>query len=156
VVALVIAVIVGWIMWTNHQVWGDLDDAADDFSVPTGFTELQRVRSGDAFCFVSCTNGGEAVLTLVFDPGTLTTDEACDALEEAVRESVDAAGSDLYPSLGFYECDFAGDLEGTMGISGRVDRTAELCTGCGERWLDDEEVPDLPVVAWVYFSSGIE
>jgi hypothetical protein len=156
VVALVVAAIVGWVMWTNHRVWSDLDRAADDFGVPPGFTELQRVRSGDAFCFVTCTNGGEPVLTVVFDPGTLSIDETCDAVEEAVRESLDAAGSDLEPSLGFYECDFVGPLDGTMRIAGLVAQTEDLCTGCGDRWLDDQAVPDLPVVAWVAFHSGIE
>ena len=42
-----------------------------------------------------------------------------------------------------------------MTIRGAVVMNGDLCTGCGERWLDDEAVPDLPLVAYE-FNSGIE
>ena len=39
-----VAALVGWFVWNGHQVWSRLESAADDFGVPDGFTELQRVR----------------------------------------------------------------------------------------------------------------
>jgi hypothetical protein len=156
VVAVAIAALVGWLYWSGHQVWSSLDNAADDFGVPEGFSELQRVRSGEAVCFVTCTGGGEAVVTVILDPGSLTEDEACSRMEDAVRESLADAGSVLEPPLGLYQCDFGGPLEGTMWIGGVVARAADLRPDGGERWLEDEAVPELPVVAWVQFNSGIE
>ena len=38
---------------------------------------------------MTCTGGGEAVLTVVFDPGSLSEDDACERMENAVREFAD-------------------------------------------------------------------
>jgi hypothetical protein len=134
--------IVGVLVWNVHSTWHKLDEAADDFGIPPGFTEVERVRSGTAACFVTCTNGGEAVVTVILDPGSLSVPAACDAMEKAVRDFIDDAGTELEPALGFYECDFGGPLAGTMRMGGAVEHAKDLCEGCGERWLDDVDVPE--------------
>ena len=59
---VVTALAVGWAIWSTQQQWDQLDYAADDFRVPPGFTEVARPRQGSGFCWVTCTNGGEAVV----------------------------------------------------------------------------------------------
>ena len=64
-VVVALAVIVGW---EARRTWSRLDSVAASFEAPAGMSELARVRQGDGFCFVSCTGGGEAVVTMCWMP----------------------------------------------------------------------------------------
>ena len=81
---VVTALAVGWAIWSTQQRWDRLDDAADDFRVPPGFTEVARPRQGSGFCWVTCTNGGEAVVTIVLETDHTDPMEACRALRPAI------------------------------------------------------------------------
>ena len=74
---------------------GRPDNAADDFRVPRGFTEVARPRQGSGFCWVTCTNGGEAVVTIVLETDYTDPTEACRALRPAIvdltGDAVDAS-----------------------------------------------------------------
>src|SRR5437588_3421346 len=60
---------VGWIAWTAHETWSRLEAAQDRLHVPARFRRIATVRTGHGFCFVSCTGGGEATVTVLLDVG---------------------------------------------------------------------------------------
>jgi len=156
------AVFFGWGAWVSHRTWSHLDSAARELHLPSGFTEIGRVRSGDGVCFVSCSHGGEAVLTVVMDPGARPADEACQRVEHAVRRLAGGAQAAAdAPGYGL-RCDISGSLSGTMYVRGGVAQhddvdCQETSLSCARpRWTDTMPVPDLPTVAWIEFNGGIE
>lgn len=65
VILVIVAAVVGWLAFDVHRSWARLDKASRTFEVPAGLTEVARIRQGTALCFVSCTGGGEAIVTIV-------------------------------------------------------------------------------------------
>jgi hypothetical protein len=145
-------VLVGWPAWTARQEWRRLDNAADDFGVPAGFTEVARLRQGSGFCIVTCTNGGEAVVTIVFETDYSDPTEACRALRPAV---VDLTG-DAEDASYLDRCGWRGELGGPATVFAGAGRASGFSPHDGNRWTDAATVPDSPVVAFVEFNSGIE
>ena len=142
--AVVIAAVVGWAFWFARRQWDRLDNAADDFRVPQGFREVARPRQGSGFCWVTCTNGGEAIVTIVLESDSKDPIEACRALRPAI---VDLTG-DADPSyLG--TCGWTGQLGGSATVFAGADRAANLRSPYdGHRWTEAVAIPD--------FNSGIE
>ena len=48
--------------------------------------EVARLRQGTAWCIISCTNGGEAAVTIVFDAKAGTAAAACSRLRQSLSE----------------------------------------------------------------------
>jgi hypothetical protein len=97
-----------WVARSAHREWSRLDSAAEEFKVPRSFTLADRVRQGSAFCWVSCTNGGEAIETHVFKTDAADPQEACRALRLALVELVGDDVRRLNDADG--TCGWAGDL----------------------------------------------
>jgi hypothetical protein len=160
-VGVVAGLVFGWSVVSGRWTWSRLEGEAEELEVPSGFTEIDRVRTGEGFCFVSCTGGGEAVLTVVMDPGELSVEESCRRVEQAVKQlagSADAAPDSM--TYG-YRCDIGGPLDGSASVRGVVIQRGDIeceepSLGCGPRWMEKLPVPDLPVIAWIEFNSGIE
>jgi hypothetical protein len=142
----------GWVVWTVDRVWDRLDSAAGDFEVPPGFTQVARLRQGSAFCWVTCTDGGEAVVTLVFETDARDPEEACRALRPAV---VDLTGDATEP--GYAEtCGWRGDLGGSATVYAVAGPRTSYGRNSGSRWTEEIDAPDTQVVAFVEFTSGLE
>ncbi len=149
---VVTALAVGWAIWSTQQQWDQLDDAADDFRVPPGFTEVARPRQGSGFCWVTCTNGGEAVITIVLATDHTDPMEACRALRPAiVGLTGDAADASHLDS-----CGWVGELGGSASVFASAGRQQDFRPHDGHRWTDAVAVPESPVVAFVEFNSGLE
>jgi hypothetical protein len=150
--AAVIAAVVGGPFWSARREWDRLDNAAQDFRVPRGFTEVARLRQGSGFCWVTCTNGGEAIVTIVLETDDTDPIEACRALRPAI---VDLTGDAEASYLA--TCGWTGHLGGSATVFGGADRAANLRSPYdGHRWTEAVALPDSPVVAFVEFNSGIE
>ena len=103
-------------------------------------SELARVRQGDGFCFVSCTGGGEAVVTIVLDASELTVEAAC----EEVRRSVQHLAGDAVNKRAIEDdeqCVYTGDLYDDAGVGGVVARRVDLSELRGTRWMEEEPIP---------------
>ena len=148
-----------WVIRDVRRTWARLDAAAQMFEIPQGFVEVGRARQGTAFCFVSCTNGGEAAVTVVMRTGALPVEDACEALGAAVRD----VGRDTRRGAAHedYRCSWEADLGATATVwAVVVERSALKPLGpaglYGPRWTEDLAIPDAPVLAWVEFNRGIE
>ena len=149
---MALAVIVGW---EARRTWSRLDSVAASFEAPAGMSELARVRQGDGFCFVSCTGGGEAVVTIVLDASELTVDAAC----EEVRRSVQHLAGDAVDKRAIEDdeqCVYTGDLYDDAGVGGVVARRVDLSELRGTRWMEEEPIPNVALLAWIEINSGIE
>jgi hypothetical protein len=144
-----------WFTWSVQRVWDQLDSAAGRFEAPPGFEQVARVRQGTGFCWVSCTGGGEAAVTLVLSTDAPDPQTACRALRRAI---VDVAGDDVrqtgFPDEG--TCGWVGELGGTATVVAVAGPRSAFDAGSGYRWREEVEPPDSPVVAYVEFNSGIE
>jgi len=147
-----VAVIAGWGIWSVRQTWDTLDTAAEDFDVPPGFTEVARPRQGTAFCWVTCTHGGEAIVTMVFETEYTDPAEACPALRRAVVELTGDATEASYVD----PCGWVGELPGPASVYAGVNYQRDFRRNGGTRWTEAVAVPSTPVIAYVEFSSGIE
>ena len=150
---LIVVAGAGWVAWMTHRQWDRLDTAADNFEAPAGFTEVALVRQGTAFCFVSCTNGGEAIVTSVFKTNAKTPEEACRALRPVVT---DLAANEVQPWSAGTECGWIGGLGGSATIGGFAGPQSTYGKDGGARWTEKIDAPDSPVVAYVEFNSGVE
>jgi len=101
---------------------------------------------------VTCTNGGEAVVTIVFETDYTDPMEACRALRPAI---VDLTGDAADASSPGY-CGWAGELGGSASVFAGAGREPGFRPHDGHRWTDAVAVPDSPVVAFVEFNSGLE
>jgi len=101
---------------------------------------------------VTCTNGGEAVVTIVLETDYTDPIEACRALQPAVVDLTGDAADTSYLST----CGWTGQLGGSATVFAGADRAANLFPNDGHRWTEAVAVPDSPVVAFVEFHSGIE
>lgn len=156
VVALGVAVAAGvaWMASTVHRKWDRLDSGAGAFKAPRGLTEVDQVRQGTAFCLVSCTNGGEAAVTLVFKTDATDPKQACRALRPAL---VDLVGDDVRQLDDTDEtCGWAGALGGSATVAAVAGPRTAFDAASGYRWREEVEPPDSSVVAFVEFNSGIE
>jgi hypothetical protein len=152
VVLMVGALVVAFPLLSSWSEWRRIDNAADDFQVPPGFTEVARPRQGTAFCFVTCTNGGEAIVTIVLASDYEDPEEACRALRPAVVELTgDADEADLSEL-----CGWSGELGGAASVFAGAGPAASFGPTTGHRWSEVVDVPDTAVVAYVEFNSGIE
>jgi hypothetical protein len=142
--------------------------------VPQGLRKIATVRQGTAFCFVTCTNGGEAIVTIVLDGGELTVDAACDRIRRAVNalaSDVEVPSSKATPAdptttttrapYDPFECAWSGSLGGKATVGGVVMLRRDLqplgpAQLYGPRWTEKVEIPPGPVLAWVQFNSGLE
>ena len=151
---LVVALAAGvaWVVRTADRTWDRLDSAADDFEVPSGFTQVARVRQGTAFCWVTCTNGGEANVTLVFETDARTPEEACRKLHQPVVELTGDATKPEFTET----CGWRGDLAGNSSVYAAAGPHASFGPQSGFRWTEEVEAPDTPVVAYVEFASGLD
>jgi hypothetical protein len=147
-----IAAVVAWPFLSARQQWDRLDSAADDFRVPRGFTEVARPRQGTGFCWVTCTNGGEAVVTIVLEAAYTDPTQACRALRPAI---VDLTGEAADASNQGY-CGWVGQLDGSATVFAGAARGANFHRNDGHRWTETVTPPDSPVVAFVEFNSGLE
>jgi hypothetical protein len=145
------ALVVAWPFWSARQEWNRIDNAAADFQVPPGFTEVARPRQGQGFCFVTCTNGGEAIVTIVLESDYEDPEEACRALRPAVVELTGDAQDMSYDDY----CGWAGELGGTASVFAGAGYATSFGPS-GHRWTEVVDVPDSRVVAYVEFTSGIE
>jgi hypothetical protein len=141
-----------WWAWSVRRVWDRLDAAAEDFDVPAGFTEVARLRQGTAFCVVTCTHGGEALVTMVFETDFTDPADACPALRAAIVELTGDAADASYGD----ECGTVGDLGGSASVFAGAGHRQDYRPHDGNRWTDAVAVPDSPVIAYVEFNSGIE
>jgi hypothetical protein len=150
--AAVIATVVSWPFWSARRQWDRLDNAAQDFRVPRRFTEVTPPRQGSGFCWVTCTNGGEAIVTIVLETDYTDPIEACRELRPAI---VALTGDGDASNQG--TCGWTGQLGGSATVFAGADRAANLRSPYdGHRWTEAAAVPDSPVVAFVEFNSGIE
>jgi|ERR671919_81507 hypothetical protein len=155
--AVAVGSVAGWVAWEARRTWSRLDSAAAGLTIPDGMSELLRVRQGQGFCWVSCTGGGEAVLTVVLDASELTIETACDELRPLVQEL--SEGPAHFASIPDYQCGYVGSLYDDASVIGTVARRVDLCeppSACGTRWMETQPVPDVPLLAWIEFNSGIE
>ncbi len=142
--------------------------------VPDGFRRVAAVRQGTAFCFGTCTNGGEAVVTVVLDGGDLPVDTACDR----IRRAVSAVASDVQsPSDPVspdeptttttsaaddpFRCSWGGSLGGRANAGAVVMLRSDLqplgpAQLYGPRWTEKIQIPSGPLLAWIQFNSGVE
>jgi len=147
VVALVVADI--------RTTWSQVDAAADSFDPPAGFRQVSDVRSGSAWCVVSCSRG-EPEMTRVFT-WTGGAPEGCSILQRAFDEAVRSTEQ----ADTTFECKTWG--QATSEVRGRAALAApsQIRTfGPGEvyglRWVDEVGIPDSPYVAWVSFTADLE
>lgn len=152
--ALVVGATVGWPFGVAWWEWRRIDRAADEFQVPPGFTEVARPRQGQAFCVVSCTGGGEAIVTIVLrvDADGMGPEEACRLLRAAVVELTGDAETADMPG----QCGWRGELGGTATVCAGAGPAAIFGPTSGHRWAEAVAVPDSEVVAFVEFNSGVE
>lgn len=145
--------IIGWMAWEVRSTWHRLDDAADEFQVPAGFEKVDTVRQGTAACFVTCTNGGEAIVTIVLSSEIEDPGDACDSLHGAVVELTGAATPGAFGA----SCGSNGELGDGASVWAGAWPTSSLSEpGSGGRWHEEVAPPDSAVVAVVEFRSGIE
>jgi hypothetical protein len=156
-VALTVVVAAGavWMASTVHREWDRLDSAAEEFKAPRGFTQVDRVRQGTALCWVSCTNGGEAAVTLVLETDATDPEQACRVLRTALVDLVGDAVWQLDDDTDG-TCGWAGDLGGSATVAAVAGPRSAFDAASGYRWREKVEAPDSPVVAFVEFNSGIE
>jgi hypothetical protein len=147
-----VAVIVGWWIWSVRQVWDKLDTAAEDFDVPPGFTEVARPRQGTAFCWVTCTHGGEAMVTMVFETEYTDPADACPALRRAVVELTGDATEGSYED----PCGWVGELPGPASLYAGAGYQQDFRANDGTRWTEAAAIPSTRVIAYVELNSGIE
>jgi len=155
----VVVTFIGWMTFTVHQTWSQLDAAAGAFQVPAGFNEVARVRQGTALCFVTCTQGGEAIVTIVLSAGDLKVETACSELDRAVREVGNQVKAG--PKIDAFQCNSSGSLRGDSSVWGIVAKRSDLkplgpAGLYGPRWTEKMPIPDVPLLAWVELNSGIE
>lgn len=152
VMVALVAVIAGWWIWSVRQTWDTLDTAAEDFDVPPGFTEVARPRQGTAFCWVTCTHGGEAIVTMVFETEYTDPADACPALRRAVVELTGDATEASHAD----PCGWVGGLPGPAWVYAGAGYQQDFRPNDGTRWTEAVAIPSTPVIAYVEFSSGIE
>ena len=140
-----------------QRTWANLDRSAAGLRTPEGLHEVARLRQGTAWCIISCTNGGEAAVTIVFDANAGTAADACGRL----RQSLSEVAGPLEPidDSGF-SCAWQAALPRAAVVRGFVTDADQLQplspTGsAGPRWSDAIAVPK-GVVAWAEFNSGLE
>jgi hypothetical protein len=136
-----------------RATWDRIDSASQRFQQPDGIEQVARVRQGTAFCWVSCTEGGEAIVTLVFS-SKLGVDETCDRL----RASLAALNRRAVTPASFEStCSWRVALTHGAYARASVDESSRLSgAGSGWRWMEKVPVPSSAVVAWVEFNSGSE
>jgi hypothetical protein len=159
VILVIVAAVVGWLAFDVHRSWARLDKASRAFEVPAGLTEVARIRQGTALCFVSCTGGGEAIITIVMTARELPAETACSELRQAVEKI--AQDTKQGRAIEAYQCNWTGALGGGSTAWGIVAWRADLKPlgprGLyGPRWTERTEIPDEPLLVWVEFNSGIE
>jgi hypothetical protein len=152
VMVALVGVIAGWWIWSVRQTWDTLDTAAEDFDVPPGFTEVARPRQGTAFCWVTCTHGGEAIVTMVFETEYTDPADACPALRRAVVELT----GDATEASHVDPCGWVGGLPGPAWVYAGAGYQQDFRPNDGTRWTEAVAIPSTPVIAYVEFSSGIE
>jgi hypothetical protein len=54
------------------------------------------------------------------------------------------------------QCVYTGDLYDDAGVAGIVARRVDLQPLSGTRWMDEEPIPNVPLLAWIEINSGIE
>lgn len=96
VVALAAVAVIGFPFGYASWTWSRLHSTAGRFE-PDGFTEVARVRQGQGFCLVSCSGGGEAIITIVLDASEVTADQACGAGDIRCEGSTSLSDTDLRP-----------------------------------------------------------
>lgn len=140
-----------------QRTWVNLDRSAARFRTPEGLHEVARLRQGTAWCIISCTNGGEAVVTIVFDASAGTAADACGRVRQSLSDV--AVPLELIDDSGF-SCAWQAALPRGAFARGYVADADQLQplspTGsAGPRWSDAIAVPK-GVVAWAEFNSGLE
>ncbi len=155
VLLLVLVGVGGWWVLDVQRAWARLDTAAEQFVAPPGFSELDRVRSGTAFCSGSCT----AAVTIVMSVDDRVGDGACAALESSV-DSVTDGSREWVPRHDDYECSWTGELGGGSTATGLVIHRSNMRTygpagGYPWYWTDERDIPPEwgPVLAWVEYTS---
>jgi hypothetical protein len=145
------------VLWTVHSTWNRLDAAADNYEPPRGFEVVAQVRQGTARCFVTCDEGGGAIVTIV-----MTVEDPAQGTCDRVKESVDAVSTSasVETDVPGFECVWKGDLDGDAFVDGVVMRREELTplgpAGVyGPRWTEKIDIPDATLLAWVTFDSGL-
>jgi hypothetical protein len=172
-IVVALGLVTAWFALDARRTWSRLDRAAGRFEVPDGFRLVATVRRGTAFCFVTCTNGGEALVTVVLDGGQMPVETACDRIRRAVSRvasDIEAPNSDAAPvgpttttrvSGDPFRCTWSGSLGGEATATGLVMlrsdlRPLEPAQLYGPRWTGKIEIPAGPLLAWIEFSSGLE
>jgi hypothetical protein len=173
-IVVALGLVAAWFGFDARRTWSRLDRAAHRFKVPDGFRPVATVRQGTAFCFVTCTNGGEALVTIVLDGGEMPIDAACDRIRRAVSTvapDVEAPSSDATPTgptttttrspTTLFQCVWSGSLGGQATAGGVVMLRSDLqplgpAQLYGPRWTEKIEIPAGPLLAWIEFNSGLE
>jgi hypothetical protein len=172
-IVVALSIVGAWFAVDARRTWSRLDRAADRFQVPDGFRQMGMVRQGTAFCFVTCSNGGEALVTIVLDAGEMPVDSACDRLRLAVRtvaSNVEATASGPRPAGPTtttrarndpFRCAWSGRLGGKAMATALVMFRSNLqplgpAQLYGPRWTERIKLPAGPLLAWVEFNSGLE
>lgn len=100
------------------------------------------VRS-DGFCLVTCTRGGEAVITVVLDASELIVDAACEEVRRSVQDLSGEAVHERLTGIDDAQCVYTGDLYDDAGIIGIVARRVDLHKLRGTRWMEEEPFPNV-------------
>jgi ABC-type Fe3+ transport system permease subunit len=153
--SIIVILIVVYVLYERNTVrtnWRRIDSAARRFERPDGLEQVARVRQGTAFCWVTCTRGGEAVVTLVFS-SSIGVAESC----ENLRRSLTALSNSVTLASDQSTCSWKAALGHGATARASVDEASNLTgRGSGWRWMDKVAIPSSKVVAWVEFKSGIE
>jgi hypothetical protein len=122
VLGLVVVVIAAWLAIWVHSAWARLDRGADKFAAGPPFDVVAHVRQGTALCFVSCTHGGDATVTVVMTVDGDVAD-ACAKLQERVGA---VASAPAVEAPGDFACDFSAPLGGGAMVRGVVAMRSQL------------------------------
>jgi hypothetical protein len=154
-VVVALAIIVGWPAWSARRTWSRLDSVAARFEAPDGFSELTRVRQGDGFCFVTC-EGGEALITVVLDASEVTVEAACEEMRRSVRHLSGDRDQERLTGLEEAQCGYTAGLYDDARVTAIVAKRVDLDPLSGTRWMEEETIPNAPLIAWIEINSGIE